>query len=578
MNKNPSNISDPIVEKLAYNSDSLERFVEHLKDDKASGHNEYTDYVLEYPTVYVIKDDSKNGYSVYVGETTDIKRRTLQHLKHDPSKRVDWRSFAESDNAEMYVIGHEYFNKSLTLDIENRLMLYMSGNNNVSELRNRRENEQRRYYTQEYFDDIFAKLWDKLRDQDRDLFPDRKIIQDSALFKASPFHKLSEQQIEARDRIFQSVMQVLTTGDETDSGMLILVTGDAGAGKTVLLSSLFHKLFQNKNYTSGNEDTPELSSLKDLDAYLLVNHDEQLTVYEGIGRKLGLFTNGEERIMKPTRFINNHSTNLENIADVILVDEAHLLWTQGKQSYRGKNQLLDLLDRSRVVIAVFDPKQALAANQYWEDSSFSKIEDRIRQNIHLTNQMRMEANQKTVDWVRGLIDDGIVRDLSLGMDYKDDHDYEVRIFSDPSSMYKMIRGRSLETEQGLSRMLATYDWRYRAGDDGNEMWTVDIGSNFSMPWNRELKNKKKLTREQERNSRNLSWPEQPHTIDEVGSIFTIQGFDLNYAAVILGPSVKFRNGEIVIDETESFNKAATMRRTLQDGSKKRSVKSYCEMN
>ncbi|WP_235697653.1 DNA/RNA helicase domain-containing protein [Corynebacterium diphtheriae] len=36
-------------------------------------------------------------------------------------------------------------------------------------------------------------------------------------------------------------------------------------------------------------------------------------------------------------------------------------------------------------------------------------------------------------------------------------------------------------------------------------------------------------------NKELSWAEKPHTINEVGSIFTIQGFDLNYAGVIIGP-------------------------------------------
>lgn len=35
------------------------------------------------------------------------------------------------------------------------------------------------------------------------------------------------------------------------------------------------------------------------------------------------------------------------------------------------------------------------------------------------------------------------------------------------------------------------------------------------------------------------WAERPETIQEVGSIYTIQGFDLNYAGVILGPSIKY---------------------------------------
>lgn len=36
-----------------------------------------------------------------------------------------------------------------------------------------------------------------------------------------------------------------------------------------------------------------------------------------------------------------------------------------------------------------------------------------------------------------------------------------------------------------------------------------------------------------------------------------QGFDLNYVGVVLGPSVKYRNGKIIHDLNESQNKKAT---------------------
>ena len=37
----------------------------------------------------------------------------------------------------------------------------------------------------------------------------------------------------------------------------------------------------------------------------------------------------------------------------------------------------------------------------------------------------------------------------------------------------------------------------------------------------------------------MNWAEKDYSINEAGSIFTIQGFDLAYAGVILGPSVKY---------------------------------------
>lgn len=85
-----------------------------------------------------------------------------------------------------------------------------------------------------------------------------------------------------------------------------------------------------------------------------------------------------------------------------------------------------------------------------------------------------------------------------------------------------------------------------------------------MPWNLQLKkeNKKSI------NYKSLAWAEQPQTIGEVGSTFTIQGFDLNYVGVIIGPSVVFRDGKIQFVPENSKNEKAVRNRTLSDGRKK----------
>lgn len=84
-----------------------------------------------------------------------------------------------------------------------------------------------------------------------------------------------------------------------------------------------------------------------------------------------------------------------------------------------------------------------------------------------------------------------------------------------------------------------------------------------MLWNLQSK----LTRQQKRLNKGLAWAEQPQTLNEVGSTFTIQGFDLNYAGVIIGPSVKYRNGRIVFDKSQSENSKAKQRRSLDSGLK-----------
>lgn len=87
------------------------------------------------------------------------------------------------------------------------------------------------------------------------------------------------------------------------------------------------------------------------------------------------------------------------------------------------------------------------------------------------------------------------------------------------------------------------------------------------PWNRELE--AELSKKEKRSIKRLAWAEQPQTINEVGSTFTIQGFDLNYAGVILGPSVKYRDGKVIFDPSASHNNKAVQNRTLSDGSKQK---------
>lgn len=541
-----SDVTSPIVEEIEYSSLGLKTLSDSVKQTRAG------ELLFDYPTVYIVyKQNQKKQYDVYVGETNNIKQRTAQHLFEDPKTRDDWKDFLKSPDVKMIVIGHDRFNKSLTLDIENKMMLYMTGIEKVGNLNNRRENEQNRYYTEKDRDAIFSKIWKKLRGINSNLFPIERIIKDSALFKASPFHKLTADQAKAKDLIIERITKVLVA--ELDD-QLILVEGEAGSGKTVLLSSIFYILYQYRF----NEDHPKF---KNLDSYILVNHDEQLKVYQDIIAKLGIDKDKEETVMKPTRFINGHDVNHK--ADVVFVDESHLLWTQGKQAYRGQNQLKDIMARAKVVVAIFDPRQVLKTEEYLEAQDIERLEFTAREQgnlIVLKNQLRISADKQTVDWIQAITDS---RKQILPF-HRDKNNYDLRIFDNPTEMYQQIKKKDADQEKyGISRMVATFDWEYtQKKRQDNQYWMVDIDG-LSLPWNLQLP----INPEQKHLKKHLSWAEQKQTIDEVGSTYTIQGFDLNYCGVIIGPSVQYRDGHIVFDPTKSQNKNAIHRRMLTDGTK-----------
>ncbi|WP_407894299.1 DUF2075 domain-containing protein [Lacticaseibacillus sp. N501-2] len=558
-------IATPIVREVKYDTQALAQ-LEPTLDPKQS------ELLFQFPMVYVIHSAKQHQVTVYVGETNDIKRRTLQHLGQDPSHREDWEQLKEEKNAQMIVIGHEHFNKSLTLDIENRLMLYLSGSKGITKLNNRRTNAQGKYYPAQERNQIFSKIWRKLHAMNQEVFPLEEVIKDSALFKASPFHELTDEQQVARQLIIDRVASAL---QNQQTGQLILVEGEAGSGKTVLLSSMFYELVKTlnkqgqvvapavhaKDQGKPDRNQPE-SDDNQLSAALLVNHDEQLKVYEQIMYKLEVASPKSDNVVKPTHFILKHEPT--DPVDVVLVDEAHLLWTQGKQTYQGKNQLLDLLKRARVVIAVFDRNQIIATNGYWEQEKLARLERQAKQNdnlITLKHQLRVQGGPQIENWLMTLIQGHRV----LSIPQHDEKGYEIKVFHSPEALFEAVKQQAAHEEHGLSRMLATFDWPFIQGrkDENGDLWKVRIGD-WAMPWNKQIKIKSAATKRKERH---LAWAEVPETINEVGSTFTIQGFDLNYAGVIIGPSVKYRGGKIIFDPKASANRRAKNKRTLDNNQK-----------
>lgn len=624
-------------------------------------------YLLKFPTVYIVHKKEYEKYTVYVGETNNIEERTKQHLNADTKIRDDWEKLSEG-KVKQYIIANEHFNKSLTLDVENRFMQYLLSVDSINEVTNRRTNPQGEYYPEEEFERIFSGIWVQLHDMDPDLFPEEGIIRDSALFKASPFHKLTTEQKSIESKVIDIVNEALQSKNmcNSDSSTLILLEGDAGTGKTVLLSDLFYKIcnklskIKNQSLQYNYEDIEEGNDEEDYDyeykqfstinsrktACIIVNHKEQVNVYNQIATKLRLQKNNDELVMLPSQFINRFSEQTEQgrgiidkpkrCCDVALIDEAHLLNTQANQAYSGSNMLSDILRRSRVVIAAFDPNQILQSNQRWnsedlekllgtdyKDKNFFKnndddcgellLNDSISVSVRrfiLENQMRMRANENVLEWIKNFVYNGCIDTLPVCRNYEtkkegsntDNKPFDFKIFDSPIKLFNAIKSKSEEKASGcdghgLSRLVATYDWEYKSNKNNpnavNGTWNVDLycdnngkwhiglgqyanassyeleilekeGKVFSHPWNYQLSSQNHAKHSHSIKESKKSWAEQSHTINEIGSTFTIQGFDLNYAGVIIGPSVQYRNGKVVFCPENSRNDKATNKRHAKD--------------
>lgn len=170
----------------------------------------------------------------------------------------------------VYFFGHKLFHKSLTLDIENKLIDFFLAME-TAHTHNGRGNAQGYYFGDDSVDDIFSMIWRELRKDNPDLFLTEASIKKSAIYKASPNHRLTKDQKAAKQLIIDRTVDAILTGK---TNQLIFVEGEAGTGKTVLTSSAFYGVIEN-----------ELLQSLDLSCYMLMNHEEQRNVYKNMARQ-----------------------------------------------------------------------------------------------------------------------------------------------------------------------------------------------------------------------------------------------------------------------------------------------------
>lgn len=355
-------------------------------------------------------------------------------------------------------------------------------------------------------------------------------LSNQAIEKLSPFKELTDEQAELVDDVIDFARKHL----EQDHPAVYTILGDAGTGKSVVLSQLFARIQKAARIQA---DSPFYGTHN----YFLVNHPEVLKVYKQIAGPIKTLL--KKDYQRPTTFINQLDKRNET-SDIVVIDEAHLLLSKPDHynNFYHENQLVEIIKRAKVVILVFDPYQVLRMKSFWTlDRLNELVASYPHQSYQLKHQFRMTASDELIDWFNNLTD-GQIKPLPKNAR---EH-YDFRIFDDAELMRQTIVKRNQEV--GLSRILSTSG--YPSTLDGGKHYITE--GRFKMPWD-------------QYNFTATPWAELPETIDEVGSIYTCQGFDLNYAGIIIGPVISQKPDtnqlQVNLDrftDTEAFKKRADL--------------------
>lgn len=468
---------------------------------------------LNYPVIYVLNGKKE----AYIGETVYFKNRMKAHLK--TRKNVDHIS----------LIKHEKFNRSATFHLETKLINYFLGDEKYT-LQNKSKTASdftHNYYNKPYYDQkLFIELWQKLHEQklvDNELH----VIENKDIFKLSPFKELSLEQLELKDKVLE-FCEDRVKGHTSEYGNLLVIEGEAGVGKSVVLSSIFNTIQERAEEASSN--------LYDTENYLVVNHEEMFKTYKDIAKQVKHLKG--KNFAKPTPLINTlQKREDDQKADIILVDEAHLLLTKPDtyNNFYGSNHLEELLKLAKVVVIIYDQDQVLKLKSLWGAAILEGLKNLspCTEVFPLTKQFRMHANDDVINWINEF-----KRKRLLPL--PKDENYEFKVFESIKHMHEEIKEKN--TKHGLSRVVSTFDYLHKK--DGGTYYVKESNGEYQLPWNT--------------TSTKYTWAEKAKTVHEAGSIYTIQGFDLNYVGVVLGPSVQYDavKDEIVIDTSKYMDKGA----------------------
>lgn len=407
-------------------------------------------------------------------------------------------------------------------------------------------------YAKDQFDDLTAKLTGLLKKGaglsifnkviQSPIRPSKKLLNEVTSMieqgDTSAF-SLLEDQIVARNMILDKIRPLLNAKGKFQKSV-ILVKGGPGTGKTVIA----------------------LHILAELSRY-------QLSVQYATKSK-PLLEGVRHQIRPQARLLFHNVTSYvpattnENALDVILVDEAHRIENFTIDRYRpersetGMPQVDTIIRAAKVSVFFIDDRQAIRGREIGSAELIREAAKRWNATIEeceLTSQFRCNGSDNYMDWLEQVLyNKPITSSFKL-------EDFDLEIFSDPQTMYEALVEQNNKPEQ-TARLMAGFCWPWsKEVVNGDLVRDVQIGK-FAMPW--ETSDGVPYQKLTKKYPRWYEWAYKPLGIEQVGCIYTAQGFEFDYAGVIIGEDLRYNPVSKQIFTDKSSCKDPVLRQNRQE--------------
>lgn len=376
--------------------------------------------------------------------------------------------------------------------------------------------------------------------------PSKKLLNEvSSMIEAgnTSAFSLIEDQLVARNLILDKIRPMIKPGEKKFTKSVIIVKGGPGTGKTVIALHILAELSKSTNKRHG----------------LHVQYaTKSKPLLEGV----------RHQVSPASRLLFQNVTSYvpasadENSVDVLLVDEAHRIQKNANNQYTKAEKRTDLpqidtiIRSAKVTVFFIDDRQAIRGVEIGSASLIREAAKRWNAKVEeceLTSQFRCNGSDNYMDWMEQVLYNKPVTSIF------NPEDYDLKVFDSPQDMYaKLVEQNNVQGQS--ARLMAGFCWPWSKDViDGDLVKDVRIGD-FAMPW--ETSDDVPYPMLKKKYPKWFEWAYKPLGIEQVGCIYTAQGFEFDYAGVIVGGDLKY-------DKTQ--NKIITDKNACKDPVLKRNV-------
>lgn len=374
--------------------------------------------------------------------------------------------------------------------------------------------------------------------------PSRQLLSVAAdeVQKREQFRLLDEQQV-----AYELVLDAVRSARRQDTKTVVVVSGGPGSGKSVIALSLLGALAREGRtvmHATGSRSFTQ-------------------TLRAVAGR-------GSTRTRSLFAYFNSFMAAERNGLDALILDEAHRLRTTSVNRYTRKEvrsvarpQVDELFDAARVPVFLLDEHQIVRPG---EMGSVHEIRDHAERRglrvveVDLHGQFRSGGSEAWIEWVLRLL--GLEPGGPVG--WTADERFVVEVADTPADLEGRLRAK---LAAGMNaRMTAGYCWPWsdpRA--DGTLVDDVRIGD-WARPWN--LRGDRAVGGAPP----SALWATADGGFDQVGCVYTAQGFEYSWNGVILGPDLVWRDDRWIARREHNRDPDFRSRKAVDDATFDRLVR------